>query len=102
MKIQDDKKRERIYTHRKTILNKELLIGMLPGWNKNKFNLLLNSLKQKEVIEITGDEVKISLLPISEKEFKNVKNNETIHESFLTDDESELLTLLSMQSTNSY
>ncbi len=35
MKIQDDKKRERIYTHNKTILNKEELIGKLPGWNKN-------------------------------------------------------------------
>ena len=98
MKIQDDKKRERIYTHNKTILNKEELIGKLPGWNKNKFNLVLIALEQKEVIEITGNEVKIFLLPIAEKEFKNVKNNETIHQSFLTDDESELLTLLSMQS----
>jgi len=98
MKIQDDKKRERIYTHNKTILNKEVLIDLLPGWNKNKFNLVLKSLKQKEVIEITGKEVKLFLLPISEKEFKNVKNNETIHQSFLTDDESELLTLLSMES----
>ncbi|MHB9012820.1 MAG: hypothetical protein ACYC49_11440 [Ignavibacteriaceae bacterium] len=101
MKIQDDKKRERIYTHHKVILNKEVLIGMLSGWTKKKFNEILEMLKQKEVIEITGNEVKIFLLPISEKEFKNVKNNETIHQSFLTDDESELLTLLTMQSTAS-
>lgn len=98
MKIHDDKKRERIYTHNKTILNKEELIGKLPGWNKHKFNLALEALEQKEVIEIIGNEVKIFLLPLSEKEFKNVKNNEIIHESFLTDDESELLTLLSMES----
>ena len=98
MKIHDDKKRERIYTHNKTILNKEELIGKLPGWNKHKFNLALEALELKEVIEITGNEVKIFLLPLSEKEFKNVKNNEIIHESFLTDDESELLTLLSMES----
>jgi hypothetical protein len=98
MKIQDDKKRERIYTHNKTILNKEVLIGMLPGWNKNKFNMVLKALKQKEVIEIIGNEVKIFLLPISEKEYKNVLNNETIHQSFLTADESELLILLSMES----
>ena len=99
MKIQDDKKRERIYTHHKAILNKEVLIDMLSGWTKKKFNEILEMLKQKEVIEITGNEVKIFLLPISGKEYKNVLNNETIHQSFLTADESELLTLLSMQST---
>jgi len=101
MKIQDDKKRERIYTHHKTILNKEELIGMLSGWTKKKFNEILEMLKQKEVIEITGNEVKIFILPISDKEYKNVLNNETIYQSFLTADESELLTLLSMQSTAS-
>ncbi|MHB8336941.1 MAG: hypothetical protein ACYDEE_05970 [Ignavibacteriaceae bacterium] len=98
MKIQDDKKRERIYTHHKVILNKEVLI-VLSGWTKKKFNEILEMLKQKEVIEITGNEVKIFILPISDKEFKNVKNDETIHQPFLTADESELLTLLSMQST---
>ena len=101
MKIQDDKKRERIYTHHKAILNKKELIGMLPGWTKKKFNEILEMLKQKEVIEITGNEVKIFYLPISEKEYKNVLNDETIHQSFLTSDESELLTLLTMQSTAS-
>ena len=101
MKIQDDKKRERIYKHHKAILNKEELIGMLSGWTKKKFNEILEMLKQKEVIEITGNEVKIFYLPISEKEYKNVLNNETIHQPFLTSDESELLTLLTMQSTAS-
>ena len=98
MKIQDDKKRERIYTHRKTILDKEVLLGMLPGWHKNKFNLALDALKQKEVIEITGDEAKIFLILISENEFKN---SETTHQPILTPDESELLTLLTRQSTTS-
>ena len=99
MKIQDDKKRERIYTHHKAILNKEELIGMLSGWSKKKLNDILEMLKQKDVIEVTGNEVKIFIIPISEKEFKNVKNDETIHQPFLTADESELLSLLSMQST---
>jgi hypothetical protein len=57
--------------------------------------LVLIALEQKEVIEITGDEAKIFLLPISEKEFKN---NETTHQPILTPDESELLTLLTRQS----
>ena len=98
MKIHDDKKRERIYTHRKTILDKEALIRMLPKWDINKFNLLLDALKQKEVIEITGTEAKIFLLPLTEKE---LKNSETTHQPILTPDESELLTLLTRQSTNS-
>jgi hypothetical protein len=101
MKTNDDKKRERIYTHHKTILDTEKLIDMLPGWDKKKFNEILEALKQKDVIEITGNEVKIFILPISEKEYKNVLDNETIHQSIFTADESELLTLLSMQSTAS-
>ncbi len=99
MKTNDDKKRERIYTHNKTVLDKEKFISMLPGWDQKKLNKILESLKQKEVIEINGDIVKIFLLPISEKEYKNVSNDETIHESLFTEDESELLTLLSTQST---
>ncbi|MCL5028608.1 MAG: hypothetical protein M1480_06260 [Bacteroidetes bacterium] len=102
MNIHDTKKRERIYTHNKTILDKEKFISMLPGWNKKKFNKILESLTQKEVIEIKGDVVKIFLLPTSEKGYKNVTNNETILESHFTDDESELLILLSTQSTVSY
>ena len=99
MNTHENKKRERIYTHNKTILDKEKLIAMLPGWNKKKFNNILEALKQKEVIDISGNEVKIFLLPITEKEYKNVLNDKTIHHSDFTDDESELLTLLSMQST---
>jgi hypothetical protein len=99
MKTNDDKKRERIYTHNKTVLDKEKFISMLPGWDKKKLNKILELLKQKEVIEINGDVVRIFLLPISEKEYKNVLDDETIHESLFTDDESELLTLLSTQST---
>ncbi len=102
MNIHDTKKRERIYTHNKTILDREKFISMLPGWDKKKFNIILESLKQKEVIEITGDVVKIFLLPIAEKEYKNVSNNETILESLFTAEESELLTFLSSQSTVSY
>ncbi|MHB1688727.1 MAG: hypothetical protein ACYCVH_15345 [Ignavibacteriaceae bacterium] len=98
MNIQDDKKRERIYTHHKTVLNKEELISKLSGWNLKKFNKVLISLKQKEVIEISGIEVKIFILPITEIEFKDVINNKAKHQSILTGDESELLTLLSMQS----
>ena len=101
MNIHEDKKRERIYTHHKTILDRDKLIGMLPGWDKKKFNKIIETLKQKEVIEITGDEVKLFILPISAKEYKNVLNNETIHHSLFNADESELLTLLSMQSTDS-
>ena len=78
MSIQDDKKRERIYTHHKTVLNKKELIKKLPGWNLNKFDRVLDSLKQKEVID--------------------VNDMEANHKSRLTEDESELLTLLSMQS----
>ena len=99
MKTNEDKKRERIYTHHKTILDTAKLIGLLPGWDKKKFNETLEALKQKDVIEITGNEVKIFILPTSGKEYKNVLNNETIHQSIFTADESELLTLLSMQST---
>jgi|GEM_PF-2155816 len=99
MNVHDDKKRERIYTHQKTILDRDKLIGMLPGWDKNKFNKTIDALKQKEVIDINGDEIKIFILPLSSKEYKNVLNNETIHQSIFTEDESELLTLLSMQST---
>lgn len=102
MNIHDTKKRERIYTHNKTILDREKFISLLPGWDKIKFNKILESLKQKEVIEITGDVVKIFLLPIAEKEYKNVSNNETILESLFTAEESELLTFLSSQSTVSY
>ena len=98
MNIQDDKKRERIYTHHKTVLNKKELISKMPGWNLKKFNKVLYSLKQKEVIEVSGIEVKIFILPITEKEFKNVINDKAKHQSILTGDESELLTLLSMQS----
>ena len=98
MKIHDDKKRERIYTHRKTILDKEVLNSMLPTWGINKFNLVLDALKQKEVIEITGDEARIFLLPISQKE---LMNSETPHQPILTPDESELLTLLTRQSITS-
>ncbi len=98
MKIQDNKKRERIYTHNKTVLDREKLLALLPGWSIKKFNKILEALKQKEVIEISDNEVKIFILPISEKEYKHVMNNETIHHSLFTDDESELLTLLSMQS----
>ena len=99
MHIHEDKKRERIYTHHKAILDRDKLMGMLPGWSKTKFNKIIESLKQKEVIEITGDEVKLFILPISAKEYKNVLNNETIHPSLFTADESEMLALLSMQST---
>ena len=101
MKTNDDKKRERIYTHNKTVLDKEKFISMLPGWDQKKLNKILESLKQKEVIEIIGDVVKIFLLPIAVKEYKNVSNNETLLESLFTADESELLTLLSSQSTAS-
>ena len=99
MKIHDNKKRERIYTHNKLILEREKLLTMLPGWSINKFNKILEALTQKEVIEISNNEVKIFILPISEEEYKHVLNNETIHQSMFTDEESELLTLLSMQST---
>ncbi len=98
MNIQDDKKRERIYTHHKTVLNKKELISKLPGWNLKRLNKVLDSLKQKEVIEITGIEVKIFIIPISQKEFIEVHNNKAKHNSLLTEEESRLLTLLSMQS----
>jgi hypothetical protein len=98
MSIQDGKKRERIYTHHKTVLNKKDLIENLPGWNVDKFDNVLDSLKQKEVIEVKGLEIKIFFLPISGKEVTGNNDNEAIHSSLLTVDESELLTMLSMQS----
>ncbi len=98
MKIHDNKRRERIYTHNKTVLEREKLLAMLPGWSIKKFNKILEALKQKEVIEVSNNEVKFFILPISEKEYKHVLKNETIHQSQFTDEESELLTLLSMQS----
>jgi hypothetical protein len=98
MSIQDDKKRERIYTHHKTVLNKKELIKKLPGWDLNKFDRVLDSLKQKEVIETIGNEVKIFMLPAAEKEVIDANDMEANHKSRLTEDESELLTLLSMQS----
>ncbi len=97
MNIQDDKKRERIYTHHKTLLNKKKLISKLSGWNLKRLNNVLASLQQKELIEIAGTEVKIFIIPISHKEFIDV-NNKTRHISSLTEEESKLLTLLSMQS----
>jgi hypothetical protein len=96
MIIHDDKKRERIYTHHKTVLNKKELLEKLPGWNINKFDRVIDSLKQKEVIEGLGNEVKIFMLPASGNEVAD--HDETNHKSLLTEDESELLTLLSMQS----
>ena len=97
MSIQDSKKRERIYTHHKTIQNKELLLGKLPGWNMLKFDKILESLKQKEVIEISGIEIKIFSMPFKEKTSKANKNEE-FDNSHLTQDETELLVMLSDQS----
>ncbi|MDR3625721.1 MAG: hypothetical protein P4L45_02755 [Ignavibacteriaceae bacterium] len=96
MKIQDDKKRERIYTHHKTVLNKKELIRKLPGWNMDKFDKVLGSLIKKEVIENAGTEVKIFILPKPPEEA--IDDNEAKYNSLLTEDESELFTLLSMQS----
>ncbi|MHB8579792.1 MAG: hypothetical protein ACYDA4_08020 [Ignavibacteriaceae bacterium] len=98
MNIQDDKKRERIYTHHKTVLDKKELLKKLPGWNLSKFNRALDSLKQNEVIEVIGNEVKIFLLPISEKESKDAHVDKVNYKPILTEDESELLTLLTIQS----
>ncbi|MHB8337032.1 MAG: hypothetical protein ACYC6P_12765 [Ignavibacteriaceae bacterium] len=98
MNIQDDKKRERIYTHHKTVLNKKGLLKKLPGWDLSKFDKVLDTLKQNEVIEVIGNEVKIFLLPISEKEFKDVRDNNVKYKPLLTEEESELLTLLTNQS----
>jgi hypothetical protein len=98
MNIHDDKKRERIYTHHKTVLNKKEFIKKLPGWDINKFDMVLNSLKQKEIIEVNGVDIKIFMLPAFEKEILEVNDNKANHNSHLTDNESELLTLLSLQS----
>lgn len=99
MSIQDSKRRERIFTHQKTVLNKEVLLEKLPGWDMGKFNKIFESLEQKEIIEISGIDIKIFSLPANEK--TNKKNNdEELDNSHLTEDETELLVMLSDQSVS--
>ena len=102
MNIHDEKKRGRIYTHHIAILDSAKFISLLPGWNIKKLNEVLESLKQKEVIEINDNEIRIFYLPISQNEDKHLPNNDTMHQSLFTNDESELITLLTIQSTVSF
>lgn len=97
MSIQDSKRRERIFTHHKTVLNKKALLEKLPGWDVKKFNKVLESLVQKEIIEISGIDIKIFSLPAIEKSSKK-NNNEELDNSHLTDDETELFVMLLDQS----
>ncbi len=97
MSIQDIKRRERIFTRQKTVLNKEVLLEKLPGWNMGKFKKVFESLEQKEVIEISENYIKIFSLPANEKATKK-NDNEELDNSYLTEDETEMLVMLTDQS----
>ena len=97
MSIQDSKRRERIFTHHKTVLIKEVLLEKLPGWNMDKLKKNLESLEHEEVIETSGNDIKIFNLPANEKTTKK-NNKEEIDNTKLTEDETELLMMLLEQS----